>query len=207
MMPRTTIDRLIVNSPYEEPAKHWRYDRTTRTFDLAEGRRPAGYVVASEDSRSFDDPGVFVEIPLVNAIRARVKAWCEAGHPGVSAVTRRLLRHWHDRNESDKRLFFCQLEAAETLIWLAEASNAEKVGVAVPSDGGAFERVCAKMATGSGKTVVMAMVVAWQVLNKVAQPQDRRFAKNVLAVAPGLTVKSRLAVLQPAVPGNTGVLQ
>ena len=201
-MPRTTIDRLIVNSPYEEPTKHWRYDRTTRTFDLAEGRRPAGYVVASEDSRSFDDPGVFVEIPLVNAIRARVKAWCEAGHPGVSAVTRRLLRHWHDRNESDKRLFFCQLEAAETLIWLAEASNAEKVGVAVPSDGGAFERVCAKMATGSGKTVVMAMVIAWQVLNKVAQPQDKRFAKNVLVVAPGLTVKSRLAVLQPAAPSN-----
>ena len=54
-MARTTIDRLIVNSPYEEPAHHWRYDRTTRRFDLAPGRRPAGYVVASEDSRAFDD--------------------------------------------------------------------------------------------------------------------------------------------------------
>ena len=201
-MPRATIDRLIVNSPYEEPQHHWHYDRTSRTFDLAEGRRPAGYVVASEDSRSFDDPGVFVEIPLVNAIRSRVKAWREAGYPGVTAVTRRLLNHWHERDESEPRLFFCQLEAMETLIWLAEAPDAEKVGVDVPSDGGPFERVCAKMATGSGKTIVMAMVIAWQVLNKVAQPQDKRFCKNVLVVAPGLTVKSRLAVLQPSAPEN-----
>ena len=61
-MARTTIDRLIVNSPYEEPAHHWRYDRTTRRFDLAPGRRPAGYVVASEDSRAFDDrrPGALL---------------------------------------------------------------------------------------------------------------------------------------------------
>ncbi len=201
-MPGTTIDRLIVNSPYEEPAQHWRYDRETRLFDLAEGRRPAGYVVASEDSRAFDDPGVFVEIPLVNAIRPRIKAWREAGHPGVSAVTRRLLRHWHGRKDVEQPFFFCQLEAAETLIWLAEASNADQVGVAVPSDGGAFQRLCAKMATGSGKTVVMAMVIAWQVLNSVAQPGDRRFSRNVLVIAPGLTVKSRLAVLEPARPGN-----
>ena len=201
-MPSTTIGQLIVNSPYEEPQRHWRYDRTVRRFDLVEGRRPAGYVVASEESRSFDDPGVFVEIPLVNTIRSRVKAWCEAGHPGVSAVTRRLLRHWHERDESERRLFFCQLEAMETLIWLAEASNAGKVGIDIPSDGGPFERVCAKMATGSGKTIVMAMLIAWQVLNKVSQPQDRRFSKNVLVVAPGLTVKSRLAVLQPSVPDN-----
>ena len=199
-MPRATPDRLIINTPYEEPRRHWRYDRMTRGFDLAEGRRPAGYVVASDDSRAFDDPGVFVEIPLVNAIRPRVKAWREAGYPGVSAVTRRLLRHWHERDESDQRLFFCQLEAMETLIWLAEAANAEKVGVEVPSDGGPFERLCAKMATGAGKTIVMAMVIAWQVLNKVAQPQDVRFSKNVLVVAPGLTVKNRLAVLQPFAP-------
>ena len=201
-MPRATIDRLIVNSPYEEPRQHWHYDRGTRLFDLVEGRRPAGYVVASADSRSFDDPGVFVEIPLVNTIRARVKAWCQAGHPGTSAVTRRLLRHWHERGESERPLFFCQLEAMETLIWLAEASHAERVGVDIPSDGGPFERLCAKMATGAGKTIVMAMLIAWQVLNKVSQPQDRRFSKNVLVVAPVLTVKSRLAVLHPSAPGN-----
>ena len=200
-MARSTIDRLIVNSPYEEPAHHWRYDRTTRRFDLAPGRRPAGYVVASEDSRAFDDPGAFVEIPLVNAIRPRVKAWREAGWPGATAVTRRLLRYWNDPEEFEtRRFFFCQLEAVETLIWLSEAPAAERVGVEVPSDGGGFERVCAKMATGSGKTVVMAMVLAWHILNKVAHPRDRRFSRNVLVVAPGLTVRSRLAVLEPSHP-------
>ena len=90
-MPRTTIDRLIINSPYEEPKYHWRYDRETRTFELTEGRRPAGYVVASGDSQAFDDPGIFVEIPLVNRIRPRVKAWREAGYPGVTSITKRLL--------------------------------------------------------------------------------------------------------------------
>ena len=69
-------------------------------------------------------------------------------------------------------------------------------------DGGDFARLCAKMATGSGKTIVMAMVIAWQMLNKVTYPQDARFAKNVLVVAPGLTVRSRLAVLEPSNPAN-----
>ena len=54
------------------------------------------------------------------------------------------------------------------------------------------------MATGTGKTIVMAMVIAWNILNKVTYPQDTRFAKNVLVVAPGLTVRSRLAVLEPS---------
>ena len=87
-MGQTTIDRLIINSPYEEPARHWHYERETRTFDLAEGRRPAGYIVASGDSKAFDDPGVFVEIPLVNHIRPRIEAWRKAGYPGVSAITK-----------------------------------------------------------------------------------------------------------------------
>ena len=198
-MPRTTIDRLIINSPYEEPGRHWRYERETRLFDLAAGRRPAGYLVASGDSRAFDDPGVFVEIPLVNRIRPRVRKWRECGYPGVTGITRRLLEYWTDPEEfAARRFFFCQLEAAETLIWLAEAPAADKVGVEIASDGGTFERLCAKMATGAGKTVVMAMVIAWQILNKVAYPQDRRFAKQTLVIAPGLTVRSRLAVLEPS---------
>lgn len=198
-MSRTTIDRLIINSPYAEPARHWRYERETRTFDLAEGRRPAGYVVASGDSKAFDDPGIFVEIPLVNQIRPRVKAWREAGYPGVSSITKRLLDHWTDPEEFEgRRFFFCQLEAVETLIWLLEAPAAERVGIEIPGDGGAFVRQCCKMATGSGKTIVMAMVIAWHILNKVTAPQDARFSKHVLVIAPGLTVKSRLAVLEPA---------
>ena len=202
-MARATIDRLTINSPYEEPGRHWRYDRTARRFELATGRRPAGYVIASPDSRAFDDPGVTVEIPLVNAIRPRVKAWRDAGYPGASTVTRRLLRHWTDPEEFDtRRFFFCQIEAVETLIWLHEGPAADRVGIDVPGDGGAFPRLCAKMATGTGKTVVMAMVIAWQVLNKAAYPQDGRFSRTVLVVAPGLTVRSRLAVLDPAHPDN-----
>ena len=202
-MARRTIDQLIINSPWEEPAEHWSYDRTTRLFDRTEGRRHAGYIVASEGSRAFDDPGVFVEIPLVNRIRPRVRAWREAGHPGVSGITKRLLEHWTNPEEFDaRRFFFCQIEAAETLIWLTEAPATDKVGIDIPSDGGDFRRLCAKMATGSGKTVVMAMVIAWHVLNKVAHPQDARFAKHVLVIAPGLTVRNRLAVLEPSHPEN-----
>lgn len=112
-MPSATIDRLIVNSPYGEPTRHWRYDRATRLFSLDDGRRPAGYVVASGDSAAFDDPGVFREIPLVNRIRERVKSWRESGHPGVTGITKRLLEHWNDPEEFEsRRFFFCQLEAA-----------------------------------------------------------------------------------------------
>ncbi len=123
--------------------------------------------------------------------------------PGVTGITKRLLEHWTNAEEFDnRRFFFCQLEAAETLIWLAEAPAAEKTGLDGTSDGGTFTRLCAKIATGSGKTVVMAMVIAWYVLNKVTYPQDTRFAKNVLVIAPGLTVRSRLAVLEPSNPEN-----
>ena len=203
VVPRPIIDRLIVNSPYEAPARHWRYDRQTHLFDLREERRSAGYIVASKDSEAFDDPGIFIEIPLVNRIRARVNTWRQAGYPGVSSVTGRLLSYWTDPDEFDsRRFFFCQLEAAETLIWLVEASETEKIGLDIPSDGGDFRRLCTKMATGSGKTIVMAMVTAWHILNKVAYPQDTRFSKNILVIAPGLTVKSRLAVLDPANPEN-----
>ena len=189
-MEQSSIDRLIINKPYEEPTEHWSYNRERRTFSREAGRRPAGYLIASGDSKTFDDPGEFVPIPLVNRTRPRVKAWRDAGYPGVTAITKRLLEYWTDPEEYEsRRFFFCQLEAAETLIWLTEASDSEKVGLDIPGDGGEFRRLCAKMATGTGKTVVMAMVIAWHILNKVAYPQDTRFAKNVLVVAPGLTVK------------------
>lgn len=198
-----TIDRLIINSPYEEPKYHWRYDRQRQRFELVEGRRPAGYVVASGDSRSFDDPGIFIEIPLVNQIRPRVKRWREAGYPGVTSITKRLLEYWQDpENFARRRFFFCQLEAVETLIWLLEAPAAERVGIVIPGDGGPFERQCCKMATGTGKTIVMAMVIAWQILNKVANPQDARFSKHILVIAPGLTIKKRLQVLDPFAEDN-----
>ncbi len=102
-----------------------------------------------------------------------------------------------------KNRFFCQLEAIETLIWLTEAPPAERQGIDIPGDGGAFRRLCAKMATGSGKTIVMAMLIAWQVLNKVTYAQDKRFSRNVFVVAPGLTVRNRLQVLVPDNPAGS----
>ena len=139
-----------------------------------------------------------MQVPLVNQIRRRVKTWREDGYPGVTGITKRLLSFWTDPEEFDtRRFFFCQIEAIETLIWLVEAPPANRVGLDIPSDGSAFKRVCAKMATGSGKTVVMAMLVAWQILNKVTRPRDGRFFKSVLVIAPGLTVKNRLEVLNP----------
>jgi type III restriction enzyme len=166
-----TIDQLIISSPYESPSEHWKYDRETRRFTREQGRRPAGYVRASDASKSFDDPGEFVELPLVNKIRPRVDAWRSADYPGSSGITKRLLKHWRDTEQREgKRFFFCQLEAIETLMWLAEAPESDRVGIKVPGDGGEFTRLCSKMATGSGKTILMSMLIAWQVLNKVTYP-------------------------------------
>jgi len=199
-----TIDQLIITSPYDEPNEHWKYDRETRRFTREPGRRPAGYIRASDASKSFDDPGEFVELPLVNKIRPRVDAWRTADYPGASGITRRLLKHWRDteQREGSRRFFFCQLEAIETLMWLAEAPESDRVGIKIPGDGGEFTRLCSKMATGSGKTILMSMLIAWQVLNKVTYPQDKRFSKNILLIAPGLTVRNRLEVLVPGSPGN-----
>jgi len=206
-LPKTgsgTIDQLIINSPYQEPTEHWRYHRETRLFTREPGRRNAGYFRASESSRSFDDPGIFIKLPLVNQIRPRIKTWREADYPGTTGITKRLLQHWGDpeQRDSNRRFFFCQLEAIETLIWLTESPASERVGVEVPGDGGPFTRNCCKMATGSGKTILMSMLIAWQVLNKATYPQDKRFSKSILLIAPGLTVKNRLQVLVPGTAGN-----
>jgi len=198
-----SIDKLIINSPYEEPKQHWFYERENRDFYIKEGRRPAGYVMATPNSKAFDDPGIFVKIETVNQIRPRVKAWREAGYPGVTGITKRLIDHWQDPEErKDRRFFFCQLEAIETLIWLTEAPAADKVGIDIKGDGGEIERWCSKMATGLGKTIIMAMTIAWNFLNKITNPTDARFSKYALVVAPGLTVKSRLQVLYPTNEGN-----
>ena len=197
------IDKLIVNSPFEEPQQYWAYDRTDRMFHLKSGRRPAGYIIASGSSKTFDDPGEFKSIELVNKIRQRVQEWKDNDYPGITGITRRLLEHWYAPEErKDMRFFFCQLEAIETIIWLTEAPESEKTGLEIPNDGGIFPRLCSKMATGTGKTVVMAMLIAWQVINKITYPQDKRFSKYVFIVAPGLTVKSRLKVLHPTDENN-----
>jgi len=190
------VQHLIINSPYEKPDKHLKYDRNERKFELVEGRRPAGYTKASEQSEKFDDPGFFVELPEVNKIRERVDKWRDSGYQGITKVTKELLDYWK-KPDRDRKLFFCQLEAIETLIWFIEAPPTEKQGIKLEGDGGNIERLCSKMATGTGKTVVMAMLIAWQIINKMTYRQDTRFSKDILVVSPGLTVRNRLQVLSP----------
>ncbi|GBC94016.1 hypothetical protein HRbin15_02521 [bacterium HR15] len=194
------VDNPILNSPFEEPTRYWAYEEGQPV--LREGRRPAGYYLKARtrgpQMALLEEE--FVPLELVNTIRERVKAWRQRGYPGVTPITRQLLNHWNNP-ERERRLFFCQREAAETLIWLVEASPAEKQGITIPKDGSLVRYAC-KMATGSGKTVVMGMVIAWQVLNKRANPQDRRFSDAVLLVCPNLTIKERLQVLLPWKPGN-----
>ncbi|WP_420833577.1 BPTD_3080 family restriction endonuclease [Thermus brockianus] len=194
------VDNPIVNSPLEEPSRYWAYEEGQPV--LKEGRRPAGYYFKARargpQMALLEEE--FVPLEVVNAIRQRVKAWREQGYPGVTPITRQLLNHWN-RPDRERKLFFCQREAAETLIWLVEAPPGEKQGIAIPRDNGLVRYAC-KMATGSGKTVVMGMVIAWQVLNKLANPQDRRFSDAVLLVCPNLTIKERLQVLLPWKPGN-----
>ncbi len=198
-MSQKVIDQLIINNPYEEPRSHWLYIRESQSFERKDGRRKSGYWRAQlRTSRNYDDPGEFVEIPLVNQIRPRIKEWRENNYPNVTGITRKLLQFWWEREHRQQPLFWCQLEAIETAIWLTEASPAEKQGLGIPKDAGEWERQCLKLATGTGKTVVMAMLIAWQALNKITNPKDPRFSKNILIVAPGLTVRDRLQVLLPS---------
>lgn len=191
------IDKLILCSPYKEPDVHWTMDPITQDFFIKEERRPAGYTIAGANNT-----GQFVELPLVNLIRNRIKEWKSNGRPGITGVTKELLEHWEDPNQRHFPFFFCQLEAIEAIIFLIEAPDSYKTGIHIPSDGGDFVRWCNKMATGSGKTTVMAMLIAYNILNKVSYKQDPRYSKNILVVSPGLTVKSRLSVLYPTDDNN-----
>jgi len=189
---------LIINSPYERPAFYWRDDRGALTIEY--GRRPAGYeVFDTRHNTRRTEP-----LELVNRIRERVDAWRDAQWPGVTTVTRGLLEHWHDSSARDLPFYFCQLEAIETLIWWVEAPADFKQGIFVPRDGGEWERLCSKMATGSGKTTLMAMIVTWQVLNALTYPKrNKDFSRALFVVAPGITVKERLQVLYPGNPANS----
>ncbi|MBX3691719.1 DEAD/DEAH box helicase family protein [Dokdonella sp.] len=194
----TARKSLIINSPYEPPARHWQQGVGT-TLTLVEGRRPAAYEVF--DTRN--NTKRVEELKLVNRIRERVQAWREADYPGVTQVTRGLLEHWQDRGARTLPFYYCQIEAIETLIWWVEATAEFKQGIFLEGDGGPWERICNKMATGSGKTTVMAMIITWQVLNALAYPKrNKDFSKAVFIVAPGLTVRERLQVLLPGHPAN-----
>jgi type III restriction enzyme len=205
------VDNPIVNNPFEEPSQYWDYREGQP--ELRSGRRPAGYYLRprtrSATGSLFEEE--FIPLDLVNEIRNRVKAWRERGYPGATRVTQELLGYWN-RPDRERKLFFCQREAAETIIWLIEAPATERMGLDIPLDlpgeedrARGYADLCrygCKMATGAGKTLVMGMLAAWSVLNKVHYPQDRRFSDAILVVTPNLTVKERDEVLKPSHPKN-----
>lgn len=193
--------RVVINSPYVEPSQHLDY-KGEGHFKTEPGRRPAGFWFERETRRGIVRE--FKEIPRVDEIRGKVRAWRMAGYPESTNITRELLTHWHDRTaREDTPFFWCQLEAIETLIFLAETKEGRATLAFLPDDGSAFRRLCTKLCTGGGKTIVMSMLIAWQVCNCVSYPGlSERYTRNVLVVAPNITVKKRLDVLKPNEPGN-----
>jgi len=189
---------LIINSPYSCPDRHWVPGTDGEPLTRKDGRRPAGYTIADPTAKPYHDRGIFVELPIVNQIRQRVDQWRMSGYEGITGITKVLLEHWLDNDQREFPFFFCQIEAIETLIWLIESPESEKSGIEIKSDGGEFLRLCSKLATGTGKTTVMAMLIAWQSINRSTYPIDRRFSQNFFVVAPNLTVRERLAVLVPS---------
>jgi type III restriction enzyme len=207
------VKQPILNSPYDEPAEHWHIEEGQQP-KRRPGRRPAGYFyrdpTAPPTEGEHEARGQWVELALVNRIRERLKEWrllALRGEGGVTRTTHELLNYWR-RDGREHRLFFAQLEAAETIIFLTEARADFLQGIAIsldePSDERkaegytAFRRYACKMATGSGKTTVMGMLAAWSILNKVNDRSDARFSDVVLVVCPNVTIRNRLQELDPA---------
>jgi type III restriction enzyme len=214
---QVVIENPIINSPFEPPRRHYRFDEDGITDEIVEARRPSSYFIPIAAPRKKVKQPTFdtlwtqdraKENDEINFIRGRVALWRAQGYPDITPTTRSLLEYWQ-RPDRERRLFFCQVEALETLIYLAEA--AQKAGDAailnrlrddLAAAGTTLLRQACKMATGSGKTVVMAMVIAWHTLNKRQAPADRRFSDAFLVVTPGITIRDRLRVLLPSDPSN-----
>ena len=208
------VPEPILNSPFEEPKEHW-YIREGESPERRSGRRPAGYFYRDPRAPAGDTEhearGEWQELALVNLIRGRITSWREQGWPGVTGTTLELLNYWQ-REGRQHRLFFAQLEAAETTIFLTEARADFRQGIETPldepsddrkADGySVFRRYACKMATGSGKTVVMALLMAWAFCNRGRTPADTRYPKRALVVCPNLTIKERLSVLRTGDPEN-----
>lgn len=198
----------IICSPYVEPGQHWFLQEGTPP-ELRQGRRPAMYFYhppAGPDSATDAPAGIAIELKLVNLVRSRVRQWRTNGWPGVTGTTLELFEYWR-REGRQHRLFFAQLEAAETIVFLVEARHDYRQGLAIPGDEPsderkaegirAFQRYAAKMATGSGKTTVMGMLAAWSILNKVHRHANADYSDAVLVVCPNVTIRNRLAELDP----------
>jgi type III restriction enzyme len=241
-VPTQAVDDPILNSPYEEPTRHWIY--TDGKPELMDGRRSASYYYSTRRTGAASGPTLFQEesrddLPLINALRDDVRRWRESGYRGATAVTQELLRHWRSKS-LPRRLFFCQVEAVESILFLLEIAlpgrlsslrftpkvKADDYAKMLKGEMPGFEtfaskdffprlvdipiepeflpltRLGCKMATGSGKTLVMAMIIVWAFANRGVYPQSREFPLAVFVCAPNLTVKKRLLVLKPDDPEN-----
>jgi type III restriction enzyme len=217
-MSQVAIENPIINSPFDEPTRQFRFSDEGITNEIIDGRRISSYFVPIAKSKKkgakqlqFDTEWTqdrIEENKLVNDIRDRVAKWRKGGHVGVTPTTARLIEYWTDPTR-EKRLFFCQIEALETVIYLAEVASKygdawieNAVREANDTSNPGLPRAAFKMATGSGKTVVMAMIIAWHTLNKRANAKDARFSDTFLVVSPGITIRDRLRVLLPNDPDN-----
>ncbi|HEX5387741.1 MAG TPA: hypothetical protein VFW66_13640, partial [Gemmatimonadales bacterium] len=211
------VETPILNSPFAAPGEHW-FIRPGHPPERRTGRRPALVFQPRDQPEPWDvagDPTLerlaeyerAYGLKLVNLIRRRLAQWQADGRPGATRVTRELIDWWR-RDGRQQRLFFAQLEAAETLIFLREARSDYLQGLDVPRDEpgeewrergyAGFLRYACKMATGGGKTTVMAMAAAWSILNKVQDKSNATYSDVVLVVCPNITIRDRLLELDPA---------
>jgi len=226
------FDHPILNSPYAYPARHWELDENGQpTQKIIERRRRAEFITpipkpkkqkgpVAQQAFVFDEgKGIsttaqqYDPTPIINELRQHVDQW-RSLHPNqwqVTPETARLLQHWRHHQFNNIRPFFCQVEAVETAIWLIEvAPQAVRAGKrfldhltnANNDANPELMRLALKLATGAGKTTVMAMLIAWQTINAVRRPQSKRFTRGFLVVTPGITIKDRLRVLQPNDPDS-----
>jgi type III restriction enzyme len=217
-MKQIIIENPILNSPFEEPRRHFKFTEDGITDEIVEARRISQYFIPvphakkkSPKQLSFETEWTADRVEEnkdINRIRERVAIWRKGGYVGITRITASLLEYWK-RPERERKLFFCQIEALETAIWITEV--APKYGEAWVENflreknyqsNPLLYRIALKMATGSGKTLVMGMLIAWQTLNKLANPQDARFSDTFLIVTPGITIRDRLRVLLPNDPNN-----
>jgi len=216
-------ERPILNSPYAPPSLYHPLDDTGQPIEGApiDGRRPSKFIVPVPASRKKAaaaqaslDLETYTENAKINEIRRYVDTWRAIPNPadwGVTPATQRLLEHWRRPKDewAGPRPFFCQIEAVETMIWLTEVAPRraatrgllDQIAKDNEEANPALFRLAMKMATGSGKTTVMAMLIAWQAIN-AARKETKDFSRAFLIVAPGITIKDRLRVLQPSEPGN-----
>lgn len=216
MTSRTVIQNPIINSPFQEPQRHYRFDENGITNEIVGGRRRSEYFVPVPQPKKKGKQLAFEtwtedrveENKFINQVRERVTLWRNGGYVGITSLSRQLLTYWKNP-EREKKFFFCQIEALETAIYITEVAskygdnwieNRLKAENEAANPG--LYRIAFKMATGSGKTAVMAMIIAWQALNKFANRQDARFSDAFLIVTPGITIRDRLRTLLPSDPEN-----